>query len=128
LIYLGQELTHKYRSIIACEDKVALAYEGFWRGSELRIGCIQRIWQKVMEQRSVLERDPVEGSVFAMTSNQQEREVHEIIGRNVVFAKECLEESFVSYRPWLNMRVVSFSVMTNEWGLKAGWRLELEEI
>ncbi len=128
LIYIGKQLTHKYRSIISCEDKAALAFEGFWRGSELRVGCIQRIWQKVREQQILLERDPVEGSIFAMTSNQQEREIHEIRGRNVVFAQTHLEESFVSYRPWLNMRVVSFSLMTNEWGLKAGWRLELEEI
>jgi hypothetical protein len=35
---------------------------------------------------------------------------------------------FVSYRPWLSMRVISLTLRTDEWGLKAGWRLELEEI
>jgi hypothetical protein len=129
LLYIGKPLTHKYRSVISCEDKAALALEGFWRGSELRVGCIQRLWQKVMGQQIItLERDPVEGSVFAVTSKQQKREIQEIRGRNIVFAEAALEESFVSYRPWLDMRVVSFSLMTNEWGLKAGWRLELEEI
>jgi len=26
------------------------------------------------------------------------------------------------------MRVIVFTLTTNEWGLKAGWKLELEEI
>jgi hypothetical protein len=43
LVYTGKGPAHKYRSIISCEDKASLAMEGFWRGSELKVGCIQRI-------------------------------------------------------------------------------------
>lgn len=128
LIYTGKQTTHKYRSIITCEDKTSLAFEGVWRGSELRVGCIQRIWQKVSGEQINLERDPIEGSIFAMTSQQQEREVIEVNGRTVVLAGRSVDGCFVSYRPWLNMLVVQFSLMTNEWGLKSSWRLELEEI
>jgi len=128
LIYTGKSLTHKYRSIITCEDRAVLALEGLWRGSEIRVGCIQRIWQKVVGGQALLERDPIEGSVFIMTAQQQEREVQEVTGRKIAFVKNSSEETFLSYRPWLDMRVVAFSLMTNEWGLKAGWRLELEEV
>lgn len=128
LIYTGIPLTHKYRSIISCEDKAALALEGFWRGSELRVGCIQRVWQKVFGPQVLLERDPVEGSVFVLTAQQQEKEIQEVRGRTIAFTNQNDEEVFVSYRPWLDMRVVTFSLMTNEWGLTAGWRLVLEEI
>lgn len=128
LIYSGQKYMNKYRSIIYCEDKAPLAYEGFWRGSELRVGCIQRIWQKITGHTVILERDPVEGSVFSITASQREREVCEVNGRSVILSKVCSEESFVSYRPWLEMRVMNFSLMTKEWELKYAWRLELEEI
>jgi hypothetical protein len=128
LVYIGKSLMHKYRSIISCEDKTSLALDGIWRGSDLRVGCIQFIWQKVQGKEAVLERDPVEGSVFAMTSKQQERGIKEVYGRKIILHAMEEEETFVSYRPWLDMRVVSFSLMTNEWGLQAGWRLELEEI
>lgn len=128
LIYTGTSLNHKYRSIVTCEDKAAIALEGVWRGSVLRVGCIQRIWQKVVGYQALLERDPVEGSVFVLTAKQEEQEVQDMNGRKVVFAEQGSGEAFVSYRPWLDMRVVTFSLMTNEWGLKAGWRLELEEV
>ena len=128
LIYTGKPVAHKYRSVISCEDKASLALEGFWRGSEVRVGCIQRLWQKIAGEEICLERDPVMGSVFAITAKQQEREVQEVTGRKVIFSQNNSEEAFVSYRPWLDMRVVTFSLQTNEWGLKAGWRLELEEI
>lgn len=128
LIYTGKTVAHKYRSIISCEDKASLALEGLWRGSEIRVGCIQRLWQTATGQEAVLERDPVEGSIFVMTAKQEEKEVQKGTGRKIVFAERIAGEAFISYRPWLDMRVVTFSLMTNEWGLKAGWRLELEEI
>jgi hypothetical protein len=128
LIYTGKVLTHKYRSLITCQDKATLALEGFWRGSELRVGCIQRLWQKTMGAQVLLERDPVVDSVFAINCNQEARKIEEVKGRKVVLEEGFATEIYVSYRPWLDMRVVNFSLITNEWGLSAGWRLELEEI
>lgn len=126
LIYTGKPNGHKYRSIISCEDKAALALEGIWRGSFLRVGCIQRLWQKASSASVLLERDPVEGSVFALNANQDKVTVQEIVGRKVLL--EQSGEAFVSYCPWLDMRVVGFVLTTDEWGLKAGWRLTLEEV
>ena len=125
LIYAGPLSAHKYRSIIQCEDKASLALEGLWRGSRLRVGCIHRLGQKTSGSSVFLERDPVEGSVFAVTARQKAVAIQEITGRKVLLATDG--EAFVSYCPWLDMRVVSFSLTTNEWGLNAGWRLVLEE-
>lgn len=126
LIYAGHSRTHKYRSIICCEDKAGLALEGLWRGSLLRVGCIQRLWQKAHGASVSLERDPVEGSVFAVTPGQERVIIQEMAGRKIVLENEG--GVFVSYCPWLEMRVVTFSLTTNEWGLKAGWKLILEEV
>ncbi|MBM3633394.1 MAG: hypothetical protein FJX03_06820 [Alphaproteobacteria bacterium] len=128
LIYTGNTLSHKYRSLILCEDKTVLALDDFWRGSEIRVGCIQPLWQKVTNSQVLLERYPIEGSIFAITDQQKDRQIQEIQGRKVIVKREANEDVFLSYRPWLNMRVVNFAFMTNEWGLKSGWRLELEEI
>lgn len=128
LVYTGKPLTHKYRSIISCEDKASLALEELWRGSEVRVGCIQQLWRQVTGREVLLERDPVEESVFAITAMREEVAVRGVTGRKVEIAKGDLESVFISYRPWLDMRIISFSLVTNEWGLKAGWRLELEEI
>jgi hypothetical protein len=126
LIYAGHSNTHKYRSIIHCEDKASLALEGLWRGGLLRVGCIQRLWQKVHGPSVILERDPVEGSVFAITPGQEKVVIQEIMERKITLKNEG--EAFVSYCPWLEMRVINFTLTTNEWGLKAGWKLVLEEV
>jgi hypothetical protein len=127
LIYAGHPSAHKYRSIIYCEDKASLALEGLWRGSLLRVGCIQRLGQKALGVSVYLERDPVAGSVAAVTLRQEKVGIQEIAGRKIVLENNG-GEVFVSYCPWLEMRVVNFSLTTTEWGLKAGWKLVLEEV
>jgi hypothetical protein len=94
----------------------------------VKVGCIQRLWQKVGGQEVLLERDPVEDSVTIVTEKLEEITIQEISGRKVILAETLTEEAYVSYRPWLTMRLITFSLYTNEWGLKAGWRLELEEV
>ena len=128
LVYTGAPTAHKYRSVISCEDKASLALDGIWRGSEVRVGCIQRLWQKVEGREIMLGRDPVENSIFVVSERQEEREIQDVTGRKVILAASPFGQMFVSYRPWLDMRVTTFSLYTNEWGLKAGWRLEMEEI
>ena len=130
LLHLGHEL--KYRSIITCEDKTSLATQGLMPGSLVRVGCIQRLWQKVNGEETVtLEREAIEGSVWAVDSNQQSIAIRQIVGQSVdlmPFSTPTDGECFITYRPWLIMRVITYSLTTHEWGLKTGWRLELEEI
>lgn len=128
LIYAGKAIAHKYRSIIFCEDKSCIALDGFWRGSDLRVGCIQRLWQKVSEIKTILDRDPIEKSVFIISPHEEAREILSVSGRDIILENDVLPETYVSYRPWLDMKIMNFSFMTNEWGLKVGWQLELEEV
>lgn len=128
LVYTGTSKVHKYRSVISCEDKAAMALDGIWRGSAIRVGCIQRLWQKVEGREIVLERDPVDGSIRIIDQYQEGGDIQDVVRRTITLASSPLEQTFVSYRPWLDMRVVTFCLSTDEWGLKAGWRLELEEI
>ena len=126
LAYMGPE-SHKYRSIIHCEDKVTLVNEGVLaRGSVVRIGCLQRLWQQG-NGRIMLEREAVIGSVVAMDAAQKSVDAH-VIDAKTVEVPNMQADVFISYRPWLVMRVISLTLRTDEWGLKAGWQLDLEEI
>lgn len=130
LLHLGHTL--KYRSVITCEDKTSLATHGLMPGSLVRVGCIQRLWQKVNgDEKIILEREAIEGSVAAVDSNQQPITIRQVAGQSVdlmPFAIPNDGDSFITYRPWLTMRVINYSLITHEWGVKVGWRLELEEI
>jgi hypothetical protein len=131
LVYTGRVEGHKYRSVIKCEDKACIALEGIWRGGPVRVGCIQRLGQKVTHYRTMLERDPVEGSIIVMNSKQEAVEPLSREARQIILPENVLNQSmeiYITYRPWLDMCVTDFSFMTNEWGLKTGWHLELEEI
>lgn len=130
LVYLGPS-THKYKSVITCEDKVTLVNEGILvRGMVVRIGCLQRLWQQGILGKITLERPYVAGSIVAMDSSQRSVEIVLIDPNTIEISHQVVENEpiFISYRPWLSMRVVALKLYTNEWGLKAGWQLELEEI
>lgn len=127
LAYLGPE-NHKYRSVIRCEDKVTLVNErALERGAVVRIGCLQRLWQQG-SGRVTLEREAVAGSAAAMDAAQNSVVVRVLDSKTVEVGDGKSEKAFVSYRPYLSMRVISLTLHTDEWGLKAGWRLELEEV
>lgn len=123
LVYVGKPQL-KYRSIIRCQDKGVLASEGLWRGTLVKVGCIQRLWQKSEGGQVVLERDPVEGSVAAMDQVQVPVKIMSVKGRTVTLEGK----GYVSYRPLLDMRVTDFSLTTHEWEVQGGWKLELEEV
>lgn len=131
LIYTGDQSCHKFQTSIECRDKVCPAFENIWRGSPVKVGCIQRLSQKTAQSRSLtLQRDPVENSVVVMDAHHQEREVASITGRVVTLRnlEEPEAEIYVFYRPSLDMRVVSYKLLTDEWGFYGGWQLDLEEI
>jgi len=134
LAYLGPK-DHKYRSIIRCEDKVTLVNEGVLaRGQVVRIGCLQRLWQQVpvdaASDQVTLEREAVAGSVGCIDALQQPVLIDVVEGKRVRLSmnNDAVRDMFISYRPWLSMRVISLNLNTDEWGLKAGWRLVLEEV
>ena len=112
--------------MIKCSDKASIAFDSLWHGSQVKVGCIQRLWQKLAGKQTVLSRDPVLGSVIAQDADLNTIEIKDIKGRQVNLA-QTLNDGFVSYCPWLDMRVVDVSFETDEWGMKVSWQLVLEE-
>jgi hypothetical protein len=131
LIYTGNEGHHKFQTAIQCQDKSCPAFEGIWRGSLVKVGCIQRLSQEVKYLREItLYRDPMENSVIVMDENRQEKEIESVTER-IVRIRDWQPEPdkwYVFYRPSLAMRVISYKLLTDEWGFSGGWQLDLEEV
>lgn len=134
LCYLGHQIHHKYVSIIRCSDQFVPPFENFWRGEEITISCLQRLCQKIVGDGETktfnLERPGVPGSERVAAEDGQEILLYRTKEQSVIFAAppEKGKIMFVSYRPFLKMRVTSFHLETDEWGGKISWRLNLEEI
>ena len=129
LIYLGADTHAKYKSTIKCDDKAAIATDGLYRGREIELGCIQRLWQKFEANQTelTLDKTPVEGSLYAYCKDQKEIEILKVDGKNVTLVTPN-HGGYLCYRPLLCMRVIQYSLKTNEWGIKVGWQMECEEI
>ena len=129
LIYLGADIHAKYKSTIKCSDKAAITTDGLYRGREIELGCIQRLWQKFEANQSSCELDkiPVAGSLYAYDKNQVEIPIIQVNDKQVILSTPN-PGGYLCYRPLLNMRVIQYSLNTNEWGIKVGWQMECEEI
>lgn len=125
LIFMGTE-GKKYRTVISCQDTTVLATDDLTPGSILNVSCIQPLWQKVIGGKATLERTPVSGSINVIDQYKNKLPLLRCEDRVIEIAST--ELAYVSYRPILNMRLLSYSLKTNEWGLKSGWTIELEEI
>lgn len=78
----------------------------------------------------MLERPAVKGSVMLQVTGKPFTPLLEAQG-NEVSLPEGLQEGqkgYLSYRPILTMRVISFHLETEEWGAEVGWTLTMEEI
>lgn len=127
LVYTGLKNCQKYQSLIQCQDKSAIALDGVWTGHEVEVSCIQRLSQKVSGQIGLLDRAPVPGTVRAVDEDGNPIRIEDVEDTRIRFAAPA-RSAFISYCPLLRMRVVDFGYDTDEWGLKSGWRLKLEEI
>ena len=126
LIYLQPYERPKYRSRILCEDKTVFASEGLWPGQKVTVSCVQRLCQKLDGREATLERLPVKGSIRAVDQEAKSIKLTAVDGRKLTVESDG--KTFVSYCPILDMRVVSFQLKTDEWGVKTGWQLDLEEV
>lgn len=131
LVYTGHSGHHKYYSTIQCQDQTIPSFDHIWRGSIISVGCIQRLSQDAkVNQKIFLERDPVPHSVYVIDENREEFEIESVVNREVTL-KEKVEEGqkrYIFYCPSLQMRLINFKLLTDEWGKTNGWQLELEEI
>lgn len=130
LVSIGAPIL-KYESTISCHDKTAVATEGMCPGIRMDVGCIQRLWQKVdpssCEKDVLLERKPVENSISVVDERGQNM-MFSVVSERTIRLPASDATYFITYRPWLSMRLVDFQLTTNEWGMTAGWCLMLEEV
>lgn len=100
LLDLSYAPFQKYKSSISCTDQTPPACDGLWPGKVVTVSC-------------AAELSYPDGGAGPL--------------RPAVPGSERLEAGFQFYRPVLTMRVMSFSVSTDEWGAAISWTMELEE-
>jgi hypothetical protein len=129
LLFLETHERKRYKSIITCKDINSPIIDGIWVGSQISVGCIQNLWQAINpgELKAHLIRPAVEGSVCAV-NNLGDAIPFKLIDNVVELNKTYDEKIFLCFRPWLTMRVINFSLDTDEWGMSGGWKIILEEI
>jgi hypothetical protein len=101
LVDLSAVQFRKYRSSIVGNDQLPPAFDGIWPGQILTVSCLAEL------------------SYLTAGGTPQ---------RPVVSGSSRVDGEFTFYRPELQMRVVSFSPVTDEWQARVGWTLDLEEI
>ena len=130
LLHLGPK-SLKYRSIIEAKDKSVLAVSDFSPGAHVRVGCLQCLWEKVQGRDHIMSREAVLGSVSVIDSKKNITPFSQDGMQIMIDSYDNLSdrgECFVTYRPYLDMRVTDFTLKTKEWSLESEWILYLEEI
>ncbi|MDR0753607.1 MAG: hypothetical protein LBE95_02990 [Holosporaceae bacterium] len=129
LLFLETNERKRYRSVISCKDTNSPIIEGIWVGSQLSVGCIQNLWQIINpgELKLRLIRPAVDGSVCAVNSLGDAIQFR-LTDNEVELSKTFADKIFICFRPWLIMKVINFSLETDEWNMSGGWKLFLEEI
>lgn len=134
LVYTGLEGHKKYRSMVRCEDKTALSLGNIWRGSEVGVACLSTLIQEISGDKEAcipLLRPAVPGSVIVYDEQQN------VYGSVLETGNESArltgegpmpQKLYLAYRPFLMMRLIKFKVLTDEWGGKVGWQMDLEEV
>ena len=95
------------------------------------VGCIQRLSQEMRgSEKVILERDPVDRSVYIINEQREEFEIKSVSGREVTLKDKIQkgQKRYVFYCPYLQMKLINFKLLTDEWGKANGWQLELEEV
>ncbi len=125
LVFLGTN-GKKYKTVISCEDKSVIATDSLDVGSIVEISCIQRLWQKSNGGKIELDRIPVTGSIHVIDEHHNPLPIICYDRQEITVATQ--QPCYVSYRPILTMRIVRYFLKTDEWGVKTGWQMELEEV
>jgi hypothetical protein len=98
---LSDSAFRKYVSTVTCRDMNPPALDGVWPGRQVVVDCIFELSY------------PTSGGSPS---------------RTVVSGSSRESGSYTFYRPRLTMRVIDFSVDTDEYGAVVGWTLNLAEV
>jgi len=126
LVCVGNKGHRKFESTITCKDKAPPAFDGLWKGTLLKVGCIQTMTHVVP---AVIERVQLEREGLSLHLHEYGGKIWSAkMGKNrEVKIPSTFPGGFLTYRPVLNMIVKNYFLETDEWGLSVGWQLELEE-
>ncbi|MEB3702087.1 hypothetical protein Bealeia1_01167 [Candidatus Bealeia paramacronuclearis] len=127
LVLVGGYRETKYRSKITCKDKQGIALGGVIIGAPVRVGCIQRLVESVEAKKDkyLLKYNPVEGSIYFISESGMRIQLEG--GREIALSLDH-GVGYLSYRPTIEMRITSYKLETDEWGMTVGWALDCEEI
>lgn len=127
LVCVSNKGHRKFQSTITCKDKASPAFEGLWKGTQLKVGCIQSITQVVSRgtERVQLERDSLEVHLYDSSGKTWDVEANADRWINI---PDDFPGGFLTYHPVLMMIVKNYTLETDEWGLTVGWKVELEEM
>lgn len=127
LVFLGADAQKiKYTTTITGKDHAPFAFDGLYPGCAMEVGCISPIVQRFTNSTINLSRPFVENSLRAVTQTGETITILSVDKKKVVVEEDVV--GYISYRPWLSMRVIDFSTHTDEWSMDNQWVLKLEEI
>ncbi|MBS0272282.1 MAG: hypothetical protein JSR85_06510 [Proteobacteria bacterium] len=126
LIWIGNKGYQKYRSTISCKDKACPSLDGVWKGTLLRVGCLQTLTQTILKDtlQLQLEREPTSFYIYDKNGKLWPGEKRD--SRWLALSPK-FSGGFITYHPLLMMIVKDYTLETDEWGLSVRWTLELEE-
>lgn len=126
LVCVGNKGHRKFQSTISCKDKASPALSGIWKGTLLKVGCIQFLTQTVPQEigRVQLEREALSLHLYENSGKFWQAEKAE---NRWIEIPSAFPGGFITYRPLLLMVVKNYHLETDEWDLAVGWSLELEE-
>lgn len=127
LLCVGHSGHRKFQSTITCRDQSSPAFEGLWKGTLLKVGCIQSLSQIVSRatERVQLERNALSLNLYERSGKTWPAEKGD---ERWVSIPHDFPGGFLTYRPVLIMIVKNYALETDEWGLTVGWKLEVEEV
>lgn len=130
LVFLGNTLNHKYKTLIQGEDINSPTLSMLSSGQRVLVHCIQPLWQEGISNRLVLHRQIAPNTeVYATTLQGDPLEVMEESPQHVKVSGSPLTfPIFIAYYPLLSMLVKSFVMEGGLENQSTKWRLELEEI
>ena len=125
LVWIGSQTHRKFRSVISCKDQAPPAFDGLWRGDQVKVTCLETLTQAIPKecQELTLEREPTSLHIFDHKGKRWETPISQRITLSAGFPG-----GFITYAPRLLMMVDDYTLNVDEWGLSVGWTLELVEV
>ncbi|HLD95054.1 MAG TPA: hypothetical protein VI959_00225, partial [Alphaproteobacteria bacterium] len=119
LVLLGPYVL-KYKSLITGSDQLGPLSDALVPGTVVQVSCVVPLSQRLEKGRAVLQKKPVPKRVGILKSDGSYEEPLKVEGLTV---QSHLESGLVVYKPFLEMMVIGFKLMADEWKASLEWEL-----